>query len=413
MLIVWFCMKCIAKHRLNLLKEVKALEKLRDKAIIKVKNAFLLDTNLVIIMEYASGGELGAYIKEKQRLEEQEALDIFIQLLHAVQHCHALGVIHRDLKLENILFADSLKKTIKVVDFGIAGFIINKTGDKSKAGSLKYIAPEIITEKNTEARASIDVWSIGCILFAMLCGCLPFNGKSSSEIINKIKAGSFEFPSNVELSESSKDLIKRMLVVDYKKRITIEELWKHPWMKGKLLLEPLDDLPPVIEQKSILNEPRFIVKKRAYIRPTSIRNSFRVKVAPKNGWLGLPRIDCSRTNGKAFRKHASRAESEEFPNSKALKKYNFPFYSNKAQDRVDQLNTKLTLFGEYENIPSFMQPIHHTREEKQIINAFAKELKDTILKRKPPKTVSRRKYKSRSKFTVERKKGVLSKLLLN
>eukprot|EP00826_Nyctotherus_ovalis_P037829 TRINITY_DN3488_c0_g3_i5.p1 TRINITY_DN3488_c0_g3~~TRINITY_DN3488_c0_g3_i5.p1 ORF type:complete len:366 (+),score=75.92 TRINITY_DN3488_c0_g3_i5:725-1822(+) len=365
-------------------------------------------------MEYASGGELGKYVKHKHKLEEQEALDIFTQLLTAVQHCHALGVIHRDLKLENILFADSLKKTIKIVDFGIAGFIIDKVGDKSKAGSLKYIAPEILTEKSIEAKPSLDVWSMGCILYSMLCGCLPFTGKTSSEIISKIKTSSFDFPSTAELSAASKDLIKKMLAVDYKRRIVVEDIWKHPWVRGRCSGEYSQAFSPSAEQADGvgLNERRMAVRKR-YLRPMSIRNSFRVGAADKNNWLGLPRINYYRTNGRVIRKRTSKAESEEFSNYKTQKKYYSPFFNNKIQDKIEQMNTKLTLFNEYENVPSFMQPIHHTREEKQIINSFAKDLKEIVLKRRAPKTASRRKYRARNKPTVERKKGAFSKLLLN
>ena len=97
-----------------MLKEVKVLEKLRDRAIIKLKNAFVLDTNLIIIMEYARGGELKEYVSKKGRLEESEARKIFMQLLNAVDHCHSLNVIHRDLKLENILFTDTEHMDIRV-----------------------------------------------------------------------------------------------------------------------------------------------------------------------------------------------------------------------------------------------------------------------------------------------------------
>ncbi len=104
----------LVEQRTRILREVKVLEKLRDKAIIKLKNAFVLDTNLVIIMEYASGGELKGYVAKRGRLDENEARSIFIQLLNAVEHCHTLNVIHRDLKLENVLFSDPTQREIKV-----------------------------------------------------------------------------------------------------------------------------------------------------------------------------------------------------------------------------------------------------------------------------------------------------------
>ncbi len=108
------CTKRVVEQRTRVLREVKVLEKLRDRAIIKLKHAFLLDSNLVIIMEYASGGELKGYVTKKGHLEETEARNIFMQLLNAIEHCHTLNVIHRDLKLENVLFSNPDCKDIKV-----------------------------------------------------------------------------------------------------------------------------------------------------------------------------------------------------------------------------------------------------------------------------------------------------------
>eukprot|EP00826_Nyctotherus_ovalis_P034934 TRINITY_DN2953_c0_g1_i13.p1 TRINITY_DN2953_c0_g1~~TRINITY_DN2953_c0_g1_i13.p1 ORF type:complete len:338 (+),score=55.20 TRINITY_DN2953_c0_g1_i13:846-1859(+) len=181
-------------------------------------------------MEYASGGELKDYLKSKGKLTELEAHDIFVQILQAVNHCHALNIIHRDLKLENVLFLNAEHKKIKIVDFGIAGLIQDNKADKSKAGSLRYMAPEILTGKNIEARPALDVWSMGCMLFALVCGELPFNGNTVAEIIERIKLGSYTFPKNSSISADCKSLIHKMLLTDYKKRITIKEILRGPWV---------------------------------------------------------------------------------------------------------------------------------------------------------------------------------------
>jgi serine/threonine protein kinase len=105
----------LVENRSSVLKEVKVLEKLHNRAIIKLKNAFLLESQLVIVMEYASGGELKAYVTKHKRLDEGEARRLFRQIVEAVHHCHMMGVIHRDLKLENVLFATEDHTDIKVV----------------------------------------------------------------------------------------------------------------------------------------------------------------------------------------------------------------------------------------------------------------------------------------------------------
>jgi len=103
-----------ADNHAKVLREVKVLEKLVDQTIIKMKNAFILDTNLVIIMEFASGGELKEYVNKKGRISEDEARLIFKQIAEAMHHCHIFGVVHRDLKMENVLFSNKEYKQVKV-----------------------------------------------------------------------------------------------------------------------------------------------------------------------------------------------------------------------------------------------------------------------------------------------------------
>jgi serine/threonine protein kinase len=113
------------------------------------------------------------YLTEKIRLEEDEAREIFKQILDTVNYCHHKGIIHRDLKLENILFSDSTRKLIKLIDFGVSGLL---KGEKSKAGSIKYMAPEVVGGSNTESLPQLDVWSLGCVLYEMLTGEILFIG---------------------------------------------------------------------------------------------------------------------------------------------------------------------------------------------------------------------------------------------
>ena len=106
----------VAKHS-AMLKEVRVLKKLHHRGIVRLYNAFIVDSSLVIVMEYASGGELKEYVTKKGRLDEEEAKGIFRQIVDAINHCHMLHVVHRDLKLENVLFSDQRYEHIKVPTF--------------------------------------------------------------------------------------------------------------------------------------------------------------------------------------------------------------------------------------------------------------------------------------------------------
>lgn len=136
------------------------------------------------------------------------------------------------MKLNNIVFARPNSREIRVVDFGISGLYATNNPEKSLAGSLKYMAPEILTGKNTAADPAIDIFSIGVILFALVVGKLPFDGKDTVSIRNKIIKGQFVFPPGLGLSPECKDLIEKMMSVDPVSRIKMKAIFKHPWIEA-------------------------------------------------------------------------------------------------------------------------------------------------------------------------------------
>lgn len=217
-------------------KEAELLKNINHKHIVQIVNFFTLkDMRVAFVMEYLKGGELGEFLRKKGRLEEEEAREIFAQLVDAVNFCHNNNIIHRDLKLENILFESTDSNIIKVVDFGIAGFYSNMKGSESSAGSLRYMAPEVLSGRNKAANPSIDVWSMGVILHTLLHGSMPFRGKTRKEIIENIVYGKHQIEPEIKkkISLECQDLLTRMLVVDYKSRITTYEITEHPWIKGE------------------------------------------------------------------------------------------------------------------------------------------------------------------------------------
>jgi len=229
-------------------KEAELLKSLNNRHIVQIVNFFALkNMKVTFVMEYLEGGELGEYLKKKGQLEEEEACEIFKQLVNAVYFCHLNNIIHRDLKLENILFESTNSNIIKVVDFGIAGFYSAVKGGESSAGSLRYMAPEVLTGANKAANPAIDIWSMGIILYALLHGTLPFTGSTRKEIFDKIVEGRYEIAPEVKkkLSPECLDVLSKMLLVDYKKRISTFDLSSHPWVIG----EKLPTLPSLVDDQ--------------------------------------------------------------------------------------------------------------------------------------------------------------------
>ena len=161
----------------SIYKEANSIKKLRHKNIVELYHAFVEGKQLIMIMELARGGELMEYVQKKGKLDEIEARKILLQIVNAIQYCHSSGVVHRDLKLENILFKDVEDLSIKVIDFGIAGVCTTFQADAVDAGTIAYMPPEVF-EGNAVTSPAMDIWAIGLMFYAMLYGTLPFWGQN-------------------------------------------------------------------------------------------------------------------------------------------------------------------------------------------------------------------------------------------
>ena len=151
------------------------------------------------------------------------------QLINAVLYCHLNGIVHRDIKADNILFVKSdINSPIKLIDFGISVKFQKDTKLKDKTGTVLYIAPEVINGSYDE---KCDIWSCGVLLYILFCGTPPFNGNSRREVMSKIKKGAFTFKNRVwtVISAEAKDLIIKMLQLDPDKRPSCREVLSHPW----------------------------------------------------------------------------------------------------------------------------------------------------------------------------------------
>uniref|UniRef100_A0A5B6ZB81 non-specific serine/threonine protein kinase n=1 Tax=Davidia involucrata TaxID=16924 RepID=A0A5B6ZB81_DAVIN len=210
-------------------REIKICRLFVHPHIIRLYEVIETPTDIYVVMEYVKSGELFDYIVEKGRLQEDEARNFFQQIISGVEYCHRSMVVHRDLKPENLLLYS--RGNVKIADFGLSNIMRDGHFLKTSCGSPNYAAPEVISGK-LYAGPEVDVWSCGVILYALLCGTLPFDDENIPNLFKKIKAGIYTLPSH--LSPGARDLIRRMLLVDPMKRITIPEICQHHWFKAHL-----------------------------------------------------------------------------------------------------------------------------------------------------------------------------------
>lgn len=189
-----------------------------------------------LVLNYCEGCELFDEIIERDYFKEKDAKSIILQLLFVVKHLHELGIMHRDLKPENIIFNQD--KPIKIIDFGLSRFFdINNDSPHrlSQVGTSYYMSPEVIQRKYT---SSCDEWSVGIILYILLCGYPPFNGKNNKEILCQITEGTIRFTGNkwLNVSNKAKDIIKSLLNKDYLKRVRAVQCLKDDWFKDNITI---------------------------------------------------------------------------------------------------------------------------------------------------------------------------------
>mmetsp|Transcript_152 Transcript_152/g.268 ORF Transcript_152/g.268 Transcript_152/m.268 type:complete len:472 (+) Transcript_152:69-1484(+) len=228
--------KILNKKKIKLLKmnekvkrEINILKLFKHPHIIRLYEVIDTPTDIFVVTEYITGGELFDYIVEKGRLQEDEARRFFQQMISGVDCCHRKMVVHRDLKPENLLLDAHLN--IKIADFGLSNLMKDGFFLKTSCGSPNYAAPEVICGKSYLG-PEVDVWSCGIIMYALLCGSLPFDDENIPNLFKKIKSGIYLLPGF--LSDLSRDLISKMLVTNPLERITIKEIRKHPWFQTRL-----------------------------------------------------------------------------------------------------------------------------------------------------------------------------------
>ncbi|KAL6547070.1 Calcium-dependent protein kinase 33 [Orobanche minor] len=209
--------------------EVKILQHLKGQPnVIEFKGAYEDEEEVHVVMEVCSGGDL---YERRGSYSEKEAAGIMRQILKAIQACHFMGVMHRDVKPENFLLVTGDKGSqLKAIDFGLSTFIEPGEVYEDGVGSPYCMAPEVLRQKYGK---EIDVWSAGATLYILLSTNFPFHAETDEGRIEAIKEGKVDLTSHPWplISSDAKDIIRRMLTVDPEKRITVAEALEHPWLK--------------------------------------------------------------------------------------------------------------------------------------------------------------------------------------
>ncbi|XP_044728383.1 ovarian-specific serine/threonine-protein kinase Lok [Chrysoperla carnea] len=232
----------------RIMNEVKILKSLNHPCVIHMEDIVDTEDAVYIILELMEGGELfDRIVSFNLGIPEPDAKIIFYQIILAVYYLHQQGITHRDLKPENILLSENRPDTIvKVSDFGLSKFVNEETVLTTVCGTPMYVAPEILLTKGRGSYTKqIDVWSLGVILYVTLSGHLPFSQDDPKlTLAEQITKGIYTFPYSCfkNVSNTAIDLIKKILVVDPTKRLTVEEILKHPWFNDEILLSKVSRL---------------------------------------------------------------------------------------------------------------------------------------------------------------------------
>ncbi|KAI1329944.1 hypothetical protein F5Y16DRAFT_60460 [Xylariaceae sp. FL0255] len=230
---------------LSIEREVAILKLIDHPNIVRMHDIWENRSEIYIVLEYMDGGDFFSYINQRGSLTEFEMMGYFRQLLDALEYVHSFNICHRDLKPENILMKSN--GVVKIADFGMAAIQQSPTHAlRTSCGSPHYAAPELVSRKRYSVD-KVDIWSLGVILYAALCGRLPFDDPQGnlSRLLAKAAKGVYVLPDF--LSYKARDLISKMLQVDSAKRISIKEIWKHP------LVQMYDDLDDLNEGERILH----------------------------------------------------------------------------------------------------------------------------------------------------------------
>lgn len=216
------------RARKKIFQEVFTMRRVRHPHVTRLYEVFESSRHFNMVLEYSGGGDLLQFVKTRGKLTESESAQILSQLVSGLQACHSKNIIHRDVKLDNVLIGESYA-AVKLCDFGVSRVVTPGQKISEQCGTPAYIAPEIIADRGYEG-FPVDVWSLGVLLYAMLTGTVPFRAKTMAELHKLILKGRFDIPDIV--SEPAAELLRGMMTLVPSHRLSLAEVAAHPWSQS-------------------------------------------------------------------------------------------------------------------------------------------------------------------------------------
>uniref|UniRef100_I3JEI9 Myosin light chain kinase, smooth muscle n=1 Tax=Oreochromis niloticus TaxID=8128 RepID=I3JEI9_ORENI len=221
-----------AKEKENVRQEIGIMNSLHHPKLVQCVDAFEGKSDIVMVLEMISGGELfERIIDEDFELTEREVIKYMLQIIDGVNFIHKQGIVHLDLKPENIMCINKTGSKIKLIDFGLARRLENAGTLKVLFGTPEFVAPEVINYEPISYPT--DMWSIGVICYILLSGLSPFMGDNDNETLSNVTSATWDFEDEAfdEISDNAKDFITKLLKKDMKARLSCAQCFEHPWLK--------------------------------------------------------------------------------------------------------------------------------------------------------------------------------------
>ena len=324
-------------------REISILKKLSHINVIKIYKINEDKEKYYIFMEYCENGELFHYIVERQRLTEEESSFFFYQLINGLEYIHSENIVHRDLKPENLLLGKH--NILKIIDFGLSNFCEVDNFLETPCGSPCYASPEMVSGKKYNGHI-IDIWSTGIILFAMMCGYLPFEDQDNDILFKKILKCKIKYPEY--LSDIVVDLMKKILVREPEKRITLNEIKSHPfYLKGKILFSKKHpDLVNEVEKINNNNNGVRLIKniklKNSDDSFNNINNLFNINnLVTSNKYKEKSSFEIFNTSTKNFNNEENEDDFDYISNHiKKVSKNLYNKINKKLRNRIKEMNDK-------------------------------------------------------------------------
>jgi len=245
------------QHKTCVDREIRIMKRIKHGNIVELYETIDTTRQLYIIMELIKGESLYSYTRKKEgrKLEERECMRLFTQIVSGINYCHKQNIVHRDIKMENLLLDD--KRNAKIIDFGFSICAVSSQKLKIFCGTPSYMAPEIVMKKEYYGPPA-DVWSLGILLFTMLCGRFPFRGSTEHDLFRSISRCQYTFPTHI--SSVSKTIINSMLRLKPEHRATSEQLYNQLIHHTQSTL-PLQISEHTIEQQLEKEHDKEIIEK--------------------------------------------------------------------------------------------------------------------------------------------------------